>query len=307
MFSDRLFGRVKQKNNPSVLGLDPRPELIPRCLRQGSGTTEESIALSVKRFNRALIDALEDIIPAIKPQVAFYEALGIEGLKAYRDTIEYAQDKGLIVIGDIKRGDIASTAEAYRDAHFRGYFKCDAVTLNPFLGYDSLKPFIEACKEDGKGVFILVKTSNPSSGEFQNLIVDDEYLYMKLAKKVTEWGEGVIGELGYSSVGAVVGATYPEELKALRTVMPDTPILVPGYGAQGGTAADVAHAFNGDGLGAVVNSSRKIMGAYLNAGRNDGVTVEEFKEYARREALEMKRNITGEIERSKNMSIGKDD
>lgn len=301
MFADRLIEKIREKENPSVLGLDPRMELIPRCMGEDLGTTEEDMATVICRFNRALIDAVEDIIPAVKLQIAFYEALGIEGLKAYRNTIDYARGKGLLVIGDVKRGDIASTAEAYRAAHLGGYFECDAVTLNPFLGYDSLKPFIEACKEQGKGIFILVKTSNPSSGELQNMMVNNEYLYVHLAKKVAEWGREAVGEYGYSSVGAVVGATYPEELKMLRKVMPNTLLLVPGYGAQGGTAKDVVHAFNKDGLGAVINSSRKIMGAYLKAERSGGVSVKEFKEYARREAINMKQDIVGEIEKAMNI------
>lgn len=296
MFVDRLIEKIKEKGSPAILGLDPRLELIPRCVMDGLGNTEEDIGISVFRFNRALIDAVADIIPAVKLQIAFYEALGIEGLKAYRRTIDYARQKGLLVIGDIKRGDISSTAVAYKQAHLSGPFGCDAVTLNPFLGYDSVEPFIGACREEGKGVFILVKTSNPSSGDIQNLQVGGEYLYMTLARKVVEWGKDAVGKYGYSSVGAVVGATYPHELDVLRNEMPCTYFLVPGYGAQGAGGKEVVNAFNGDGLGAVVNSSRGIMGAYLKAGKGDQVTLDEFKEYAREEAEAMKEDIIRALE-----------
>lgn len=295
MFIDRLIEKIEEKNNPSVLGLDPRIELIPSCIKDGMEDTIHDMGIAVLRFNRALIDAVADIVPAVKLQIAFYEALGIEGLKTYQRTIEYAREKGLLVIGDIKRGDICSTALAYKQAHLDGPFACDAVTLNPFLGYDALEPFIQACEKEGKGIFILVKTSNPSSGELQNLIVENEYLYMKLAKKVVEWGKGAVGRYGYNSVGAVVGATYPEELAVLRREMPETFFLVPGYGAQGGSGKEVVNAFNLDRLGAVVNSSRGIMGAYLKTEKGENVTLEEFKDCARSEAIRMRQDIMEEL------------
>lgn len=292
MFADRLMESIKKKGNPSVLGLDPRPGMIPRCIRDVHG---EDLGRTVFEFNKALIDSVADLVPAVKLQIAFYEALGLEGLRAYRETADYAKERGLLVIGDIKRGDISSTAEAYRDAHLFGHFRCDAVTLNPFLGYDSVEPFLKACSRDGKGVFILVKTSNPSSGDLQNLKVGDEYLYQYLAGKVAEWGRDLLGKYGYSSVGAVVGATYPGELKVLRRVMSHTPLLLPGYGAQGAGGSDVAAAFDDKGLGAVVNSSRALAGAYLRAEKPECVTVEEFKKYTRDEALRMRDDITDAI------------
>jgi orotidine-5'-phosphate decarboxylase len=292
MFADRLMESIKKKGNPSVLGLDPRPEMIPRCIKDVHG---EDLGKAVFGFNKALIDAVADLIPAVKLQIAFYEAIGLEGLRAYRETADYAMERGLLVIGDIKRGDISSTAEAYRDAHFYGYFRCDAVTLNLFLGYDSVEPFLKSCGRDGKGVFILVKTSNPSSGQLQNLKVGDEYLYQYLAGKVAEWGRDLLGEYGYSSVGAVVGATYPGEIKELRRIMPHTPLLVPGYGAQGASGRDVAAAFDDKGLGAVVNSSRALAAAYLKAEKPECVTMEELVKYTRDEALRMRDDITGAI------------
>jgi len=291
MFVDRLIEKIKEKNNPSVLGLDPRIELIPPCIKDGLEDTIQDTGIAVLRFNRALIDAVVDIVPAVKLQIAFYEALGIEGLKVYKQTIEYAMGKGLLVIGDIKRGDIASTALAYKQAHLDGPFACDAVTLNPLLGYDAVVPFIQACENEDKGIFILVKTSNPSSGEFQNLKIGNEYLYKHIARKVVEWGKGAVGKYGYSSVGAVVGATYPSELDILRKEMPKTFLLVPGYGAQGGSGEDVINAFNPDRLGAVVNSSRGIMGAYLKTDEAYKVTLEEFKDCTRSEAIRMRQDI----------------
>jgi len=298
LFSDRLIESITNKNNPSILGLDPRPELIPDCIKSGLGDTSQGMGAAVFRFNRALIDSVEDIIPAVKLQIAFYEALGIEGLKAYQETIKYARSRDILVIGDIKRGDISSTAAAYKHAHLDGPFACDAVTLNPFLGYDAVMPFIKACEEQDKGVFILVKTSNPSSGDLQNMVVNGEYLYQHLGRMITEWGRNAVGDSGYSSVGAVVGATYPKEMAVLRGIMPKALFLVPGYGAQGGGGAEVAGAFNRDGLGAVINSSRAIMGAYLKTNKGPDVTLEEFRQAAYDEAIRMKEDITSALKRS---------
>lgn len=294
MFADRLIKSIKKKGNPSVMGLDPRPGLIPQFLRDSFGG---DLCQAVFEFNKALIDAVADLVPAVKLQIAFYEALGLEGLRAYHRTAHYARERGLLVIGDVKRGDISSTAEAYRDAHFHGYFQCDAVTLNPFLGYDSIEPFLKSCIEGGKGVFILVKTSNPSSGELQNLKVGDEYLFQYLGRKVADWGRDLIGEYGYSSVGAVVGATFPGELEDLRNIMPHTPLLVPGYGAQGAGGTAVANAFDDNGLGAVVNSSRALMGAYKLAEKPEYITAQQLKRYTRDEVLRMRDDITGAIKK----------
>jgi orotidine-5'-phosphate decarboxylase len=295
VFSDRLIEKIIEKSNPSVLGLDPRLELIPGCIRAGLGDTTQDVGAAVFRFNRALIDAVAEIMPAVKLQIAFYEALGIDGLKAYQNTLEYACSKGLIVIGDIKRGDISSTAAAYKYAHFDGPFACDAVTLNPFLGYDAVLPFIRACEEQDKGVFILVKTSNPSSGDLQNMMVDGDYLYKHLGRMVAAWGKSAVGTHGYSSVGAVVGATYPKEMAVLRKEMPGALFLVPGYGAQGGSGREVANAFNKDGLGAIINSSRAIMGAYMKTEKGPEVTLEEFRQAAHNEAVRMKKDITAAL------------
>lgn len=293
MFADRLMKSIRDKENPSVIGLDPRVDMIPRCIKNGPGKGD--IGRGVFEFNKTLIDAVHDIIPAVKLQIAFYEALGIEGLKAYSRTLDYAKGKGLITIGDVKRGDISSTAKAYRDAHFYGYFQCDAITLNPFLGYDSLEPFLEACSKDGKGIFVLVKTSNPSSGELQNLNTDNGILYEYLGEKVVKWGRDLTGKYGYSSVGAVVGATYPGELKGLRNIMPRVPFLVPGYGAQGARGKEVAYAFNDDGLGAAINSSRALMGAYLQAKEPENIRIDALMKYTRDAALRMKDDINGAI------------
>lgn len=305
LFADRLMEGIANKGNPSVLGLDPRLELIPECFKKGVTGHSQKIGDVVLEFNKALIDAVWDIIPAVKLQIAFYEALGHEGLWAYHQTVQYAAAKGLITIGDVKRGDISSTAEAYKVAHMDGYFACDAITLNPYLGFDSIEPFIMACKDQGKGIFILVKTSNRSSEDFQNLMIDGEYLYVHVARKVMQWGLGIEGRCGYSSVGAVVGATYPDELGLLRGIMPNVPFLIPGYGAQGGTGRDVANAFDNNGLGAIVNSSRGIMTAYRSAGKGCDITRDEFISYARRQAVYMKEDINMEIVRRLANSLSK--
>jgi orotidine-5'-phosphate decarboxylase len=297
LFADRLMEKIANKGNPSVLGLDPRIELIPECFKEDADGRTRTAAEAVLEFNKALIDAVWDLVPAVKLQIAFYEALGLDGMLAYRQTVQYAAGKGLITIGDVKRGDISSTADAYKAAHLDGYFACDAITLNPYLGFDSVEPFIAACKDNGKGIFILVKTSNRSSGDFQNLMADGEYLYVHVARKVSEWGLGIKGGCGYSSVGAVVGATYPEELRLLRSIMPNVPFLVPGYGAQGASGDDVANAFDKNGLGAIVNSSRKVMTSYLSAGKGTDVTRQEFVRYARQEAINMKEDIKKGIEK----------
>ena len=271
---NKLISNIKRTNAPIVVGLDPMLSYIPEYIKQEAyreyGETLKGAAEAIWIYNKGIIDATYDLIPAVKPQIAMYEQFGIEGLIAFKKTCDYCKEKGLVVIGDIKRGDIGSTSTAYAVGHLgkvevggNAYapFDEDFVTVNPYLGTDGVKPFVDVCKEENKGIFVLVKTSNPSSGEFQDQLVDGKPLYELVANKVVEWGEDCMGE-GYSNVGCVVGATYPEMGKILRKLMPKTYILVPGYGAQGGKAADLVHYFNEDGLGAIVNSSRGIIAAY---------------------------------------------
>ncbi len=271
---DRLLGKIRQTGAPIVVGLDPMLSYVPEQVQKEAfekyGETLEGAAEAIWQFNKEIVDHTFDLIPAVKPQIAMYEQFGIEGLKAYKKTIDYCKEKGLIVIGDIKRGDIGSTSAAYAAGHLgkvqigsRTYagFDEDFATVNPYLGSDGVKPFIEVCKEEKKGLFILVKTSNPSSGEFQDRLIDGKPLYELVGEKVAQWGEEHMGST-YSYIGAVVGATYPEMGKVLRDVMPKSMILVPGYGAQGGKGKDLKHFFDKDGLGAIVNSSRGIIAAY---------------------------------------------
>ena len=258
--------------------LDYVPEFIRKKAYAEYGETLKGAAEAIFEYNKGIIDATYDLIPAVKPQIAMYEQFGIEGLHAFKKTVDYAKSKALVVIGDIKRGDIGSTSSAYAVGHLGGVkvgntlcraFDEDFITVNPYLGSDGVNPFIDVCREEGKGIFVLVKTSNPSSGEFQDKLTDSRPLYELVGEQVAKWGETHMGE-SYSYVGAVVGATYPEMGKILRKLMPKTYILVPGYGAQGGKAADLAPYFNEDGLGAIVNSSRGIIAAYKQ---------EKYKEY----------------------------
>ena len=271
---NKLVEKIKKLNAPVVVGLDPMLDYVPAHVQKKAfdefGETLEGAGEAIWQFNKAILDATADIIPAIKPQIAMYEQFGIEGLKAFKKTVDYAKSKDIVVIGDIKRGDIGSTSSAYAIGHvgsvkvgnntFRGFDE-DFVTVNPYLGSDGVKPFIDVCKENDKGIFVLVKTSNKSSGEFQDRLVDGRPLYEIVGEQVAKWSEEHMGN-EYSYVGAVVGATYPEMGKVLRKVMPKSYILVPGYGAQGGKASDLAPYFNEDGLGAIVNSSRGIICAY---------------------------------------------
>ncbi len=269
-----LVEKIKKLNAPIVVGLDPKLQFVPEFIQKKAfeeyGETLEGAAHAILEFNKGIIDTTYDLIPAVKPQIAMYEQFGIPGLKAFKETVDYAKAKGLVVIGDIKRGDIGSTSEAYAVGHIGKVkigsqsiapFDEDFVTVNPYLGTDGVKPFVDVCKENDKGIFVLVKTSNPSSGEFQDQKIDGTPLYELVGKQVAKWGEDFMGD-EYSNVGAVVGATYPEMGKILRNIMPKTYILVPGYGAQGGTAKDLKPFFNEDGLGAIVNSSRGIIAAY---------------------------------------------
>lgn len=271
---DKLVEKIQKTKAPIVVGLDPVMNFIPEHIQKRAfeeyGETLEGAGEAIWQFNKEIVDCICDLIPAVKPQIAMYEQFGIPGLQAFQKTVEYCHEKDLIVIGDIKRGDIGSTSAAYAAGHIgtvkvgnKTYhpFGEDFVTVNPYLGTDGVKPFVNVCREEKKGLFILVKTSNPSSGEFQDRIIDGRPLYELVGEKVAQWGEDCMGT-SYSYIGAVVGATYPEMGKILRKIMPKSFILVPGYGAQGGKGADLVHFFNEDGLGAIVNSSRGIIAAY---------------------------------------------
>ncbi|WP_026476610.1 orotidine-5'-phosphate decarboxylase [Alkaliphilus transvaalensis] len=301
---DLLIEKIQEKENPTVVGLDPRLNFIPEYIKKEAyekyGKTPEGAAEAIYQYNRELIDAIYDIVPAVKPQIAMYEQYGGAGVDAYIKTIKYAKEQGLVIIGDIKRGDISSTAEAYSNGHigkvmvdgekFEVYQE-DSITINPYLGYDSIEPFIQDCKDYNRGLFILVKTSNPNSGQIQNLKVDGKMIYEIMGEKVAEWGQQLMGTKGYSSIGAVVGATYPEEATKLRKIMPHTYFLVPGYGAQGGTAEDLKGCFNQDGLGAIINSSRGIIAAHLKEENKKKYQEKEFAQAARNAAIEMKKDL----------------
>ena len=271
---NRLITKIKETGAPIVVGLDPMLSYVPEHITKKAfaeyGETLEGAAEAIWQYNKGIVDATYDLIPAVKPQIAMYEQFGIEGLKAFQKTVDYCHEKGLVVIGDVKRGDIGSTSAAYAVGHLgkvqvgsNAYhtFNEDFATVNPYLGTDGIKPFIDVCKEEKKGLFILVKTSNPSSGEFQDQLIDGRPLYELVGEKVAKWGEEHMGD-EYSYIGAVVGATYPKQGEILRKVMPKSFILVPGYGAQGGQGKDLVHFFNEDGLGAIINSSRGIIAAY---------------------------------------------
>ena len=282
------------------------PNHIKKAAFKEYGETLEGAAEAVWQYNKQIVDAVYDLIPAVKPQIAMYEQFGIEGLKAYKKTIEYCKEKDLVVIGDVKRGDIGSTSAAYATAHLGkvtvgskqySLFDEDFATVNPYLGSDGIKPFIDVCKEENKGLFILVKTSNPSSGEFQDRLIDGRPLYEHVGEMVSKWGEEHMGE-NYSYIGAVVGATYPEMGKVLRKVMPKSFILVPGYGAQGGKGADLVNYFNEDGLGAIVNSSRGIIAAYKQE-KYASYGEENFADASRAAVKDMITDIDGALKAAK--------
>lgn len=301
MSIDSLIEKIKEKKNPTVAGLDPRWEYIPAYIREEAiamhGQTAAAVGAALFTFNKGLIDALCDIVPAVKPQSAYYEMYGLSGLSALAKTIQYARGKGLYVVLDGKRNDIGKTAEAYSAAYlghtsaepiaFKNELEADGLTVNGYLGTDGILPFVNDCKAHEKIIFVLVKTSNPSSGELQDLSVGDMPLYAKMAELVNRWGDGLESQYGYTPVGAVVGATYPKQLKELRAVMTKSYILVPGYGAQGGGAADVAAAFDANGLGALINSSRGIMCAW----QKHDYAPEAYGQAARDEALRMRDDI----------------
>ena len=298
----KLIDKIQKTNAPIVVGLDPMLNYIPEHITKAAfaqyGETLEGAAEAVWQYNKAIVDATYDLIPCVKPQIAMYEQFGVPGLIAFKKTVDYCHEKGLLVIGDVKRGDIGSTSAAYATAHLGkirvGYetyapFDEDLATVNPYLGSDGVQPFIDVCKKEDKGIFVLVKTSNPSSGEFQDLLFDGKPLYQIVGEKVEEWGES-LRHGNYSDVGAVVGATYPEVGKMMREVMPHTFILVPGYGAQGGTAEDLKYYFDKDGLGAIVNSSRGIIAAFRNE-RYQSYGKTRFAEAARAAVLDMKEDL----------------
>lgn len=305
---NKLVAEIKKKEAPVVVGLDPMLKFIPEHITSKAygefGETLEGAAEAIWQFNKGIVDQIHDLIPAVKPQIAMYEQFGLEGLKVFKKTVDYCKEKGLVVIGDIKRGDIGSTSEAYAIGHLgrvkvgsKSYagFDEDFATVNPYFGIDGVKPFIDVCKEENRGLFILVKTSNPSSGEFQDKLTDGRPLYEIVGEKVAEWGESHMGE-EYSYIGAVVGATYPEMGKTLRKIMPKAYILVPGYGAQGGKGEDLVHFFNEDGLGAIVNSSRGIIAAYQQA-QYASYGAEGFADAARAAVQDMIRDITQAIQK----------
>lgn len=303
---NKLIENIKKTEAPIVVGLDPMLDYVPKHILDKAikeqGETQEAAGAAIWEYNKGIIDASYDLIPAVKPQIAMYEQFGIPGLDAFKKTVDYCKEKGLVVIGDIKRGDIGSTSTAYAIGHLGRVkigsteisgFNEDFATVNPYLGSDGVKPFIDVCREEKKGIFILVKTSNPSSGEFQDREIDGRPLYEIVGEKVAEWGESCMGD-SYSYVGAVVGATYPEMGRVLRKIMPKTYILVPGYGAQGGTAADLKPYFNEDGLGAIVNSSRGIICAYKQE-KYAGFGEEGYAEASRQAVIDMKDDINSAV------------
>ncbi len=298
----KLIEKIVKKNAPIVVGLDPMLDYVPEFILSEAfekcGANMEGASEAIWQFNKKIIDATYDLIPAVKPQIAMYEQFGVSGVSAFKKTVDYAHEKGLIVIGDVKRGDIGSTSKAYACGHlgnikikeniFSGFDE-DFATVNPYLGTDGIKPFIDVCNECDKGIFVLVKTSNPSSGEFQDRLIDGKPLYEIVAEKVNEWGsESMDGD--YSNVGCVVGATYPEMGKKLRELMPNIYILVPGYGAQGGKGSDMKNYFNSDGLGAVVNSSRGIIAAYKQE-KYASYGEDHFEEASRQAVIDMIEDI----------------
>lgn len=308
---NKLISKIKMTNAPIVVGLDPMMKFVPEHIKQAAfeeyGETLDGAAEAIWQYNKGIIDAIYDLVPAVKPQIAMYEQFGIPGLTAFKKTVDYCKGKDLVVIGDVKRGDIGSTSEAYAVGHLgkvqvgnRSYcgFDEDFVTVNPYLGSDGVKPFMKVCEEENKGIFVLVKTSNPSSGEFQDRLIDGKPLYEHVGEQVASWGAECMPKSGsYSYVGAVVGATYPEQGRILRKIMPKTFILVPGYGAQGGKGADLVHFFNEDGLGAIINSSRGIIAAYQQE-QYAQYGEKNYADASRAAVIAMKEDIASALEGS---------
>ncbi len=302
----KLIRKIEESRAPIVAGLDPMLSYIPEQMKKRAyeeyGETLEGAAEAVWQFNKGIIDAIYDLVPAVKPQIAMYEQFGIPGLTVFKRTVDYCKEKDLVVIGDVKRGDIGSTSAAYAAAHIgkvqvgqnicRGFDE-DFITVNPYFGIDGIQPFVDACREEKRGIFVLVKTSNPSSGEFQDRMVDGKPLYEQVARKVAEWGDACMGD-SYSYVGCVIGATYPQMGETLRKLMPKQYILVPGYGAQGGKAKDLAPYFNKDGLGAIVNSSRGIIAAYKQPAYAK-FGEESYADASRQAVIDMREDILSAI------------
>lgn len=303
-----LNEKIKKLNAPIVVGLDPMLKYVPEQIQKKAyeefGETLEGAAEAIWQYNKGIVDAIWDLVPAVKPQIAMYEQFGIPGMIAFQKTVAYCKEKGLVVIGDVKRGDIGSTSEAYAVGHLgkvcvgqKAYygFDEDFATVNPYLGSDGVKPFLKVCAEEKRGIFVLVKTSNPSSGEFQDRLIDGRPLYEIVGEQVARWGQECMPESGnYSYVGAVVGATYPEQGRILRKIMPNTLILVPGYGAQGGKGADLVHFFNEDGLGAIINSSRGIIAAYQQE-KYAQYGAANYADASRQAVLDMKEDIASAL------------
>lgn len=303
---EKLIEQIEKKQAPIVVGLDPSlnfvPEHILSAALEEKGENLKGAAKAIWKFNKGIVDAVYDLVPAVKPQIAMYEQFGVPGLKVFKKTVDYCREKGLIVIGDVKRGDIGSTSAAYAIGHIGSVkigdksispFDEDFITVNPYLGSDGVKPFIEVCKENDKGIFVLAKTSNPSSGEFQDRLIDGRPLYELVGEKIADWGSECMSG-GYSNIGAVVGATYPEMGEKLRKIMPHNYILVPGYGAQGGKGKDLKPYFNPDGLGAIVNSSRGIIAAYKNEEYKK-FGAKNYAEASRQAVLDMIRDLKENI------------
>ena len=302
---DMLIEKIKETKNPTVIGLDPRYEMLPRAVTDKYSQNLEGVAKAIIEYNKNIIDEICDIIPAIKPQIAFYEMYGIPGMEAFAETCKYAKQKGMIVIADIKRGDIGSTAQGYSNAYLgktkigekeESLYDIDFVTVNPYMGTDCVKPFVEDCKKYNKGLFVLVKTSNPSSGELQDQKLENgEEVYTRVAKLVENWGEELRGEYNYSSIAVVVGATYPQQLQEIRKIAPHTYFLIPGYGAQGGKAEDIALGFDENGSGGIVNASRSLMCAYRTEMWKDKFEEKDYAKATRAEAIRMRDELNSAI------------
>ena len=302
---DNLIEKIKEMNNPTVIGVDTRYELVPECVRNKYSKDLTGMCKAMLEYSKALIDATYDIIPAVKLQSAYFEMYGIEGIKLYKEMIDYCKAKGMIVMADVKRGDIGSTSAGYSKAYLgkniinekeEGIFDVDFATVNPYMGSDCVMPFVEDCKKYNKGIFVLVKTSNKSSGELQDLKTEDgEEIYKKVAKLVNQWGEELVGKYGYSSVSSVVGATYPKQLQELREIMPHSYFLIPGYGAQGGKADDIALGFDKNGLGGIVNATRSLMCAYKSDLWKDKFSEEDYAKATRAEAIRMRDELNNAI------------
>lgn len=312
MIIDKLIDKIKKMQNPSVVGLDPCIDFLPENVIIPAfdkyGETLKGVSEAFLTFNKMIIDEIYDIVPAVKPQIAMYEQYGPFGLSAYTETVKYAKKMGMFVIGDVKRGDIASTAKAYSNAHIGrvivndaefSVFDADFITINPYMGFDSVMPYIDDCQKYDKGIFALVKTSNPGSADIQDLMtVNDIPLHEVVGRKVNEWGSVCTGDYGFSFIGAVVGATHPVQAENLRKIMPHTFFLVPGYGAQGGKAEDLTVCFNKDGIGAIVNSSRGIIAAYKKSPYKNEFSPNNFAKAARQAALDMKNDLNAAISKS---------